>query len=58
LAHQAVWQRVRRHPQLQQPELAPPEWKPSFTDYLYLSFTNAVSFAASDVTPLPAGRSS
>ena len=39
-------------PQLQQPGLAPPEWKPCFTDYLYLSFTNAISFAASDVTPL------
>ena len=39
-------------PQMQQPELAPPGWKPSFTDYLYLSFTSAISFAASDVTPL------
>ena len=39
-------------PQLQQTGLAPPDWKPFFTDYLYLSFTNAISFAASDVTPL------
>ena len=39
-------------PQMQQPDLAPPGWKPTFTDYLYLSFTNAISFAASDVTPL------
>jgi uncharacterized membrane protein len=39
-------------PQMQQPDLAPADWKPSFTDYLYLSFTNAISFAASDVTPL------
>ena len=39
-------------PQMQQPDLAPPDWKPSFTDYPYLSFTNAISFAASDVTPL------
>ncbi|HEX9529215.1 MAG TPA: hypothetical protein VF951_17090, partial [Streptosporangiaceae bacterium] len=39
-------------PQMQQPELAPPDWKPFCTDYLYLSFTNAISFAASDVTPL------
>ncbi len=39
-------------PQMQQPDLAPANWKPSFTDYLYLSFTNAISFAASDVTPL------
>jgi uncharacterized membrane protein len=39
-------------PQMQRPDLAPADWKPSFTDYLYLSFTNAISFAASDVTPL------
>jgi hypothetical protein len=39
-------------PQMQQPGLAPPDWKPAFTDYLYLSFTNAISFAASDVAPL------
>lgn len=39
-------------PQMQQPDLAPPDWKPFFTDYLYLSFTNAISFAASDTTPL------
>jgi hypothetical protein len=39
-------------PQMQQPDLAPPDWKPFFTDYLYLSFTNAISFAASDITPL------
>ena len=39
-------------PQMQQPGLAPSAWKPLFTDYLYLSFTNAISFAASDVPPL------
>ena len=39
-------------PQMQQPDVAPSDWKPSFTDYLYLSFTNAISFAASDITPL------
>jgi hypothetical protein len=39
-------------PQMLQPDLAPADWKPSFTDYLYLSFANAISFAASDVTPL------
>jgi len=27
-------------------------WRPSFLDYLYLSFSNAVSFAAADVLPL------
>ena len=39
-------------PQMQQPGLAPSDWKPLFTDYLYLSFTNAISFAAGDVSPL------
>ena len=39
-------------PQTQQPNLAPADWKPSFTDYLYLSFMKTISFAASDVTPL------
>ena len=39
-------------PQMQQPDLAPAGWKPSFTDYLYLSFMKTISFAASDVTPL------
>jgi hypothetical protein len=48
---------VRMHPdfafpQLQQVGLAPPDWKPAFTDYLYLSFTNAISFSAGDVAPL------
>jgi hypothetical protein len=39
-------------PQMQQPGLAPPGWTPAFTDYLYLSFTNAISFSAGDVAPL------
>ena len=39
-------------PQMEQPGLAPRNWKPAFTDYLYLSFTNAISFSAADVAPL------
>jgi uncharacterized membrane protein len=39
-------------PQMQQPDVAPPNWTPFFADYLHLSFTNAISFAASDVIPL------
>jgi hypothetical protein len=39
-------------PQMQQPDVAPPGWTPFFADYLHLSFTNAISFAASDVIPL------
>jgi uncharacterized membrane protein len=38
--------------QMQAPELAPPDWKPTFVDYVYLSFTNATAFAPSDVAPL------
>lgn len=38
--------------QMQSPELAPPEWEPTFVDYLYLSFTNATAFSPTDVLPL------
>lgn len=48
---------VRRYPdflfpQMTQPDLAPPDWTPSFLDYLYLSFTNATAFSPTDVMPL------
>ena len=39
-------------PQMESPELAPPEWEPRFVDYLYLSFTNATAFSPTDVMPL------
>jgi hypothetical protein len=39
-------------PQMQQPGLAPPGWQLAFTDYLHVSFTNAISFSAGDVAPL------
>ncbi|HEX5796969.1 MAG TPA: hypothetical protein VFX86_01115 [Candidatus Saccharimonadales bacterium] len=29
-----------------------PDWQPTFADYLYLSSTNAINFAASDTRPL------
>lgn len=29
-----------------------PDWKPEFFDYLYLSMTNAINFAAADAKPL------
>jgi uncharacterized membrane protein len=38
--------------QMQAPELAPPDWEPTFVDYLYLSFTNATAFSPTDVLPL------
>ena len=39
-------------PQMAQPELAPPDWKPNFLDYLYVSFTNATAFSPTDTMPL------
>jgi hypothetical protein len=48
---------VRNHPDLafpQQlsPEIAPPDWRPRFIDYLYLAFTNATAFSPTDAMPL------
>jgi hypothetical protein len=34
------------------PDLVPADWEPSFTDYLYLAFTNAAAFSPTDVLPL------
>jgi len=39
-------------PQMVSPEIAPPDWKPGFTDYFYTSFTNATAFSPTDVMPL------
>jgi hypothetical protein len=39
-------------PQMTSPELAPPNWEPTFVDYLYLSFTNTTAFSPTDVMPL------
>ncbi len=41
-------------PQTENPSVAAPGWAPSFLDYLYLSFTNAVAFSPTDVMPLSA----
>ena len=38
--------------QMTAPEMAPPDWEPTFTDYLYLAFTNAAAFSPTDVMPL------
>ncbi|MRH93536.1 hypothetical protein GFY24_40125 [Nocardia sp. SYP-A9097] len=38
--------------QMQNPDLAAPEWEPQFLDYLYLSFTNATAFSPTDVMPM------
>jgi uncharacterized membrane protein len=34
------------------PELAPPEWAPTYPDYLYLAFTNATAFSPTDTLPV------
>ena len=34
------------------PDIVPPGWKPVFSDYLYLGFTNALAFSPTDVMPL------
>lgn len=39
-------------PQMTEPALSPPDWQPTFPDYLYLSFTNATAFSPTDVMPL------
>jgi uncharacterized membrane protein len=39
-------------PQMDTPEIAMPNWRPEYVDYLYLSFTNALAFSPTDVMPL------
>ena len=38
--------------QMTQPDAAPPDWEPSFLDYLYLAYTNATAFSPTDTLPL------
>jgi hypothetical protein len=39
-------------PQLENPQLAPSDWRPGFLDYLYTSLTNATAFSPTDTMPL------
>jgi hypothetical protein len=39
-------------PQMANPDSAPPNWTPSFFDYLYTSYTNAAAFSPTDTMPL------
>ena len=39
-------------PQMTERELAPPNWRPEFIDYLYVSFTNVVAFSPTDTMPM------
>jgi uncharacterized membrane protein len=39
-------------PQMTADDMAPPDWEPTFVDYLYLSYTNATAFSPTDTLPL------
>lgn len=39
-------------PQMSDPHMATPGWRPVFVDYLYTSFTNSVAFSPTDTMPL------
>jgi uncharacterized membrane protein len=39
-------------PQMENPQFAPPGWRPGFGDYLYTSLTNATAFSPTDTMPL------
>lgn len=39
-------------PQMENPKLAEPDWRPRFLDYLYVSLTNSAAFSPTDAMPL------
>ena len=39
-------------PQMENPQLATPGWRPELIDYLYVSFTNSIAFSPTDAMPL------
>ncbi len=39
-------------PQLENPQLAEPDWQPRLVDYIYVSFTNSIAFSPTDAMPL------
>ncbi|KIU16485.1 hypothetical protein TL10_13795 [Mycolicibacterium llatzerense] len=39
-------------PQMSDPQNAAPGWRPTFVDYLYVSYTNVVAFSPTDTMPL------
>ncbi len=39
-------------PQMSLPRSAPPGWRPTFIDYLYVALTNAAAFSPTDTMPL------
>jgi hypothetical protein len=51
-AHEGPTHADLAFPQQLNPQIAPPNWRPRFIDYLYLGFTNATAFSPTDVMPL------
>jgi hypothetical protein len=39
-------------PQMTTPNVAKPNWRPTFVDYLYVSVTNVMAFSPTDTMPL------
>lgn len=39
-------------PQMASPDVAEPDWRPTFIDYLYVSVTNVMAFSPTDTMPL------
>ncbi|HEY8647725.1 MAG TPA: hypothetical protein VIL77_17790 [Gaiellaceae bacterium] len=39
-------------PQMENPQLAEPDWYPRLMDYIYTSFTNSIAFSPTDAMPL------
>jgi uncharacterized membrane protein len=39
-------------PQMENPELVSPGWRPELVDYIYVAFTNAIAFSPTDAMPL------
>lgn len=39
-------------PQMATPDVAEPDWRPTFVDYLYVSVTNVMAFSPTDTMPL------
>ena len=39
-------------PQMENPQLAAPGWRPRLVDYVYISFTNSIAFSPTDAMPL------
>jgi hypothetical protein len=39
-------------PQMENPQLVSPGWRPELVDYIYIAFTNAIAFSPTDAMPL------